>query len=212
MRWHTHSGLGCEWGADCTTKDSARQVSVVRSIADAIVVKASVDPFALVRVGEIMDTGQFTIPAAMTIAELSTRIARGDAAVTRHQAIPIVDAEKHLVGIITRGDLFRALSQDPSGSVTVLEAGSARLLIAYPDELVDEALRTMLRNNVGRLLVVSRQDLSQLVGYLGARYDSRGPVAPTRRAAAPRARLAAGRPQARSGGAARQTGITCRDG
>jgi CBS domain-containing protein len=127
----------------------------------------SVDPFTLVRVGEIMDTDKFTIPATMTVGELSTRIARGDADVTRHQAIPIVDDQDRLVGIITRGDVFRALSHEHTGTTTVLEAGSTRLLVAYPDELVDEALTTMLRNNVGRLPVVSREDSSRLVGYLG---------------------------------------------
>jgi H+/Cl- antiporter ClcA/predicted transcriptional regulator len=127
----------------------------------------SVDPFVLVRVGEIMDTDRFAIPADMTIAELSTRIARGDAEVTRHQAIPIVDEQQALVGIITRGDVFRALSQEPGGEVTVLEAGSTRLLVTYPDELVDDALTTMLRNNIGRLPVVSRDAPKRLVGYLG---------------------------------------------
>ncbi len=36
----------------------------------------SVDPFTLVRVGEIMDTDRLTIPATMHVAELSERIAR----------------------------------------------------------------------------------------------------------------------------------------
>ncbi len=127
----------------------------------------SVDPFALVRVGEIMDADQLSIPAALSIGELSTRIARGDPSVTRHQALPIVDDDNHLVGIITRGDVLRALGQNPNGDTTVLEAGSTRLLVTYPDVLVDDALTTMLRNNIGRLPVVSRENPSQLVGYLG---------------------------------------------
>jgi CBS domain-containing protein len=127
----------------------------------------TVDPFTLVRVGEIMDEDRLTIPATMSVAELSSRIARGDPAVTRHQALPIVDADDRLVGIITRGDVLRALGQNPHSTTTVLEAGSARLLVTYPDVLVDEALTMMLRNNVGRLPVVSRAEPSQLVGYLG---------------------------------------------
>ena len=127
----------------------------------------SVDPFTLVRVGEIMDTDRDAIPATMKVAELSDRIASGDTTVTRHQAIPIVDDQDCLVGIITRGDVLRALGDDPGGSMTVLEAGSTRLLVTYPEALVDEALTLMLRNNVGRLPVVSREDPSQLVGYLG---------------------------------------------
>lgn len=127
----------------------------------------SVDPLALVRVGEIMDRDLLSIPATMRVAELSSRIARGDPAVTRHQAIPIVDEQGRLAGIVTRGDLFRALGQDPSGEAAVLEAGSSRLLVTYPDELVTDALARMLRSNVGRLLVVDRDDAGRMVGYLG---------------------------------------------
>ena len=126
-----------------------------------------VDPFTLVRVGEIMDTDGFTIPATMSVAELSSRIARGDPVVTRHQAILINDEQDRLAGIITRGDVFRALGRDPTGTMTVLEAGNSQLLVTYPDELVDDALTTMLRNNIGRLPVVRRDDPSRLAGYLG---------------------------------------------
>ncbi|MFN8486168.1 MAG: chloride channel protein [Caldilineaceae bacterium] len=127
----------------------------------------TVDPFMLVRVGEIMDTDLASIPATMTISDLSSRIAQGDAALTRHQAIPIVDAENHLAGMITRGDIVRALGRDASGVLSVGEAGSKRLVVTYPDELVNDALAKMLRNNVGRLPVVDRQKPNQLVGYLG---------------------------------------------
>ena len=127
----------------------------------------SVDPFLLIRVGEVMEEDRQSIPATMKVTELSDRIAEGDPAVTRHQAVPIVDDEKRLVGIITRGDIVRALRQDPSGNTTVLDAGSNRLLVTYPDELLDDAVTKMLRNDIGRLPVVSRSEPARLVGYLG---------------------------------------------
>jgi chloride channel protein, CIC family len=64
----------------------------------------SADPFTLVRVGEIMDDDRLTIPATMSVAELSTRIARGDPAVTRHQALPIVDATEEGLRLYRRID------------------------------------------------------------------------------------------------------------
>lgn len=127
----------------------------------------TVDPFMLVRVGEIMDTDLASIPATMTISDLSSRIAQGDAGLTRHQAIPMIDEDNRLVGMITRGDIVRALGRDASGVLPVGEAGSKRLVVTYPDELVNDALAKMLRNNVGRLPVVDRQNPHQLVGYLG---------------------------------------------
>jgi CBS domain-containing protein len=78
-----------------------------------------------------------------------------------------VNLQGALVGIITRGDVLRALGQSPEGSLTVLEACSRRLILAYPDELLRDAVEKMLKNDIGRLPVVSRDDPRHLVGYLG---------------------------------------------
>ena len=63
--------------------------------------------------------------------------------------------------------LFRscALEQDAKGSSSVLDAGSHNLIVAYPDELVHDAMLSMVRHNIGRLPVVSREDPQQLLGY-----------------------------------------------
>ncbi|RIK32027.1 MAG: chloride channel protein [Anaerolineae bacterium] len=126
-----------------------------------------VDPFEILRVSEVMDTNPTTIPATMTTAELSERIARGDPQLARRQGTPIVDAQGALVGLVTRGDLVRAMESNPGGDVTVLEVGSRDLIVAYPDEPLMEAVARMVRHDVGRLPVVSRENQRQLLGYLG---------------------------------------------
>ncbi len=127
----------------------------------------SVDPFELTRVGEVMDKDPVTIPATMTVAEFSERIARGDPQVARRQGTPIVDAKGVLLGMLTRNDIVRALETDPNGGLTVLEAGSSNLIVAFPDEPLKDAVARMLRHDVGRLPVVSRENQRQLLGYLG---------------------------------------------
>jgi CBS domain-containing protein len=72
-----------------------------------------------------------------------------------------------LAGIITRGDLLRALNEDPSGAMSLREAGSREPVVTYPDETLHEAAAKMLGNNIGRLPVVDRQDPRRVVGYLG---------------------------------------------
>lgn len=57
---------------------------------------------------------------------------------------------------MTQGDLLRAIENDPEGKMTVLEAGSSKPIVAYPDELAHDALVRMLENNIGRLPVVKR--------------------------------------------------------
>jgi CBS domain-containing protein len=127
----------------------------------------SVDPLEIVRVGEIMDRQVPTLPATMTVTELSEQIARGNTPLTRRQGTPIVDQEGDVVGILTRTDLLRALEDNPDSDRTVLEAGSRDLIVAYPDESLGTAVARMLKNDIGRLVVVSRQDPHRLLGYIG---------------------------------------------
>ncbi|HXX64934.1 MAG TPA: chloride channel protein [Bacteroidota bacterium] len=125
----------------------------------------SVDPLDSLRVEDVMDETVQGIAPDVKVSELSGRIEARDPAVTRHHGLPIVDAKGNLVGIITRGDVLRALEQD--GEEMVIEAGSRDVVVTYPDELLREATHKMLRRDVGRLPVVSRQNPRHVVGYLG---------------------------------------------
>ncbi len=119
------------------------------------------------KVSETMDKHVPTLPANMKVSELSDLIARRDPEVCRHQGMFVLDSEGKLAGVITRGDVMRALDADPSGSLSVLEAGARDLVVTYPDEVLHEASSKMLRNNIGRLPVVERADPRKIIGYLG---------------------------------------------
>jgi H+/Cl- antiporter ClcA/CBS domain-containing protein len=127
----------------------------------------SVDLFELMRVSDVMARDLPTIPAEMTVGELSGRIAKNDPAVSRRRGTLIVDADQRLAGIVTRGDLVRALENSPSGKVSVLEAGKTSLIVAFPDESLHDAVGKMLRHDIGRLPVVKRDEPDRAVGYLG---------------------------------------------
>jgi len=118
-------------------------------------------------VAETMDPDAPTISGEVRVEELAERIARNDSAVTRHQGLIVLDEGKKMSGIITRGDVLRALDKTPSGNITVSEAASRKVVVTYPDESIHEALAKMLRNNIGRLPVVERNDARRVVGYLG---------------------------------------------
>jgi len=66
---------------------------------------------------------------------------------------------------ITRADILRAHDEDPAGAMSLLEAGSRKLIVTYRDETLHEAAK-LLRNNIGRLRVVDGKDRC-VVGYLG---------------------------------------------
>jgi CBS domain-containing protein len=128
-----------------------------------------VNPLHLLRVEDVMETDVPTVPSSLRVDTLFRQLANGDPVLGRRQAWPIVDDAGRLVGILTRGDLLAALDstdQEPEAQC-VLDAGTARPFVAYQDELLEEATARMLRHDVGRLPVVSRDNPAQLVGYLG---------------------------------------------
>jgi H+/Cl- antiporter ClcA/CBS domain-containing protein len=127
----------------------------------------SIDPFELARVRDVMETDLPTIPATMLVGDLAEQLAQGDPALSRRQGILLLDDDERLVGIITRGDVIRALRKDHSERMTVAEAGSTHLIVAHPDEPLHDALTKMLREDIGRLPVVEPHELSRAIGYLG---------------------------------------------
>jgi chloride channel protein, CIC family len=127
----------------------------------------SVDLFSLLRVGEVMDDNPPTVAADMTVMAFSDLIARGDSQITRRQGTLLLDERGHLAGIITRGDVVRALQGKAAATTTVLEAGKQTLIVTYADELLHDAIGKMLTNNIGRLPVVDRNNERKVIGYLG---------------------------------------------
>jgi CBS domain-containing protein len=125
------------------------------------------DVLSQARVADTMEKQVPTIPANTTVGALAERMAQRDPAVARHEALLILDDEGKLSGIITRGDLLRALQENPSGTMTVHQAGATQLVVTHPDELISEAAAQMLRHDVGRLPVVDRANPRKAIGYLG---------------------------------------------
>lgn len=126
----------------------------------------SVDPLAVLRVGEVMDRNPPTVLANMKVSELSDLIANGHPELSHRQGTLIVDDEGKLAGIITRGDLLRAIEKTPDGC-TVVEAGSRHLIVTFADEILHDAVTRMVHHDIGRLPVVRRDNPQKIVGYLG---------------------------------------------
>ncbi len=119
----------------------------------------------MVRVGEVMRTDIVPIPQEMTVGELAEGISGSKPAFSLTDGLPIEGKDGQLAGVVTQGDLLRALEADPQGKITVLEAGSNKPIVAFPDEQVHDAMFRMLQHNIGRLPVVSRESPRQMVGY-----------------------------------------------
>ena len=93
----------------------------------------SVDLFELMRVRDVMDKDVPLIPAYTPLARFSARVASGDPLICTRQGTLLGNENGELVGIITRGDVVRAFERSRDLSVTVLDAGSSKLVVAYGD-------------------------------------------------------------------------------
>jgi chloride channel protein, CIC family len=118
------------------------------------------------RVEEVMARDVATVLPETTVHAAAGLFATGDLNPSRHHALPIVDSAARLQGLVTQGDLLRALQADPAGDMSVLDAGTRSLLVVFPDERVFDAVTKMLENNIGRLPVVDRKDPHRMVGYI----------------------------------------------
>lgn len=126
----------------------------------------SVDPFELLRVGDVMDKAPPVVPAATPVAVLSDRIATGDPALSRRQGTIVVDDAGNLLGVVTRGDILRAL-QTGNGSTVVGDLIGPAVVTVHPEETVRDAVAKMLKHEIGRLPVVGVMDPRRVIGYLG---------------------------------------------
>src|SRR5690242_20981128 len=94
------------------------------------------DVLSQVSVAETMEQNAPVVTAGTKVGQLADRIARHDPEVAKHDALLIVDHEGKLTGVVTRGDILRALEKDSTGMIDVQDAGSTKLVVTYSDELV----------------------------------------------------------------------------
>lgn len=122
-----------------------------------------VDPLSITRVQDVMETDLQIVPDTLTLFDLSQALAKG----TKHQASLIINTDGDLVGLITRGDVIRAMEGGADMSASVLSYSNAKLTVTYPDELLKDAVRKMVTQDIGRLPVVDRLNPVQPIGYIG---------------------------------------------
>lgn len=84
---------------------------------------------------------------------------------TVHDAFPIVDSKGSLMGIITYGNIVKALARGQQNS-TVEEVGTMDLTTGYPDENLFKLVVRMGKHNIEQLPIVSRDNNKKLVGLL----------------------------------------------
>lgn len=128
-------------------------------------------PLQATTVDQVMTRNITSVPPTMSLHDLATRFNE-----TGHHGFPVVDSENKLVGIVTLSDLENEIleftakanteAEDEIPPYVVADIMSTDLAFAYPNESLEEALRTMAYRNVGRLPVVEAGNPNHLLGLL----------------------------------------------
>lgn len=123
-----------------------------------------VDVLSSVRVEDVMTQDIVTVDHTLTVVGLSEVLNQ-----RAHRGFPVLDGSGRLWGIVTAGDLERAIEQDVPRSEPVSSIGTpySELVLAYPDESIGDVLLKMGPRGLSRLPVVSRADPVRLIGLIG---------------------------------------------
>ena len=103
-----------------------------------------------------------SLPSGELLEAVRSRIA-ARAPGYAHQGFPVVDGDGQLEGVLTRRDL---LDPEQPGSRRVGELLRRPTAVAYEDSTLREAADHMVREGVGRLPVVARDEPRKVVGML----------------------------------------------
>jgi len=107
-----------------------------------------------ISVASACTTNVVTLPVDSVLADAGSVL-------DTHQGFPVVDAQGHVVGVVTRRDY---LGKPPSTRVRDLITRPPSVVFA--DMSLREAADHMVRENVGRLPVVSRENSRKLIGIV----------------------------------------------
>ena len=128
----------------------------------------SADIFEHTKVEGVMDRDVASVSANLPLTELAEKISAHHPDLGGHQAHPVINSHGDLVGMITRGDVLRAIPTAPPQS-KVGDFATTSLIVTTPDESLHIAIQKMLKHDIGRLPVVAKEHPSHLVGYLSRR-------------------------------------------
>jgi CIC family chloride channel protein len=100
-----------------------------------------------------------TVSPENTILEVLRMIEK-----TGHMGYPVVE-NGELVGIIVFEDVEK-VPVEKRGETKVKDVMTTKLVVTYPDESLEDALKKLAANNIGRLPVVDRSNEKKLLGML----------------------------------------------
>jgi coenzyme F420 hydrogenase subunit beta len=116
--------------------------------------------FSSLKVEDVMTKKVMSVPPTITVSQLSEVITRH-----HHMGYPVTNEQKELIGIVTFEDAAK-VPKEKKDEVLINDIVRRKLVVAYPDESVLEAIERMIAHKIGRILVVDRKNPKTLSGIL----------------------------------------------
>ncbi len=125
-----------------------------------------VDPLEVVFVSEVMDTDVTQIDQDASVAEALEGIQPldGDSSAWRQRLYPVVDADGRLSGVVTRGALLEARTEDPDAGLASVMTPNP--IMTHGDQPLRYVAELMATHEINRIPVVDRDDNRYVVGMV----------------------------------------------
>jgi chloride channel protein, CIC family len=116
----------------------------------------AVDPLEILFVREVMRTNVAVLPAATPVGEIFKSLHTDHR--QKQRLLPVVNAQGHLVGVLTRGDISERLERDglPVLQLPLKDLVRKITVGTYPDEPLRMVVYRMAEKGVTRMPVVER--------------------------------------------------------
>jgi CIC family chloride channel protein len=127
-------------------------------------VEYSADFLDQILVREVALKAVVCLPAEQMLRETRTWL-ETDSAAAHHQGYPVVDSQQQLVGVVTRRDLLATDAAVPDER-TIAQVLRRPPAVVFEDSTLREAADHMVREHVGRLPVVARDNPGKVIGII----------------------------------------------
>jgi CIC family chloride channel protein len=128
-----------------------------------------VDPLEALAVEDVMRTKITALPAQATLGELKQALNQDGMEKRGQRLYPVIDEDRSVVGVVTRGDLRKLESQPQDGQsdgTRLADIVKTEPLVAHPDEPLRIVVNRMAASSVTRFPVVERGAGNRLVGMI----------------------------------------------
>lgn len=120
------------------------------------------DPLSHIQVDAVYCRDVVALSTDQTLAKVREWLLEG-AATTHHQGFPVLTPAGHLAGVLTRRDIWQL---DVPGGTPLEDLLRRAPVVMPPTFSLRQAADHMVKNRVGRIVIVSPSDPSQVLGIL----------------------------------------------